>query len=291
MFKKRKALNMENKCYQIILKVPYKIREKVEDFLYDHILKGWETIEKKFKIYFILYLAENSPELNLLEKFLEDNPEIDVEYKLLKEVNWEEVWKAGFKPLKIGKNLVVIAPWEKYKANPSEVVIIIEPAQAFGTGHHPTTKMMLENIEIFKNEIKDSDLKIIDIGCGTGILSIACAKLFKNPIIFAIDIDDLAIYACKENAVLNKVEEKIYIQKDIPQEKFHLILANIGYRELKNLAEAIKNCSEKGSHVFLSGILTASAQDIINIYQNLGYELIKHQKENEWSFLWLILKN
>ncbi len=282
---------MENKYYQIILKVPYKKREKVEDFLYQYIQKGWETVEKKFRVYFILYLTENSPELNLLEEFLKDHPEIDMEYKLLKEINWEEIWKAGFKPLKIGKNLVIVAPWEKYRANPSEIVIIIEPAQAFGTGHHPTTKMMLENIEIFKNEIRDSDLKVIDIGCGTGILSIACAKLFKNSTIFAIDIDDLAISACKENVTLNKVEKKIYIQKDIPQEKFHLILANIGYRELKKLTNTIRNCSQKDSHVFLSGFLTADAQNMINIYQNLGYKLIKHQKENEWSFLWFVFKN
>ncbi|PMP67619.1 MAG: hypothetical protein C0190_02955, partial [Thermodesulfobacterium geofontis] len=95
---------------------------------------------KKFRVYFILYLTENSSELNLLEEFLKDHPEIDMEYKLLKEINWKEIWKAGFKPLKIGKNLVIVAPWEKYRANPSEIVIIIEPAQAFGTGHHPIPK-------------------------------------------------------------------------------------------------------------------------------------------------------
>ncbi len=282
---------MENRIYQIILKVPYTKREKVEEFLYENIHKGWETIEKKFRVYFVFYLNEGSPELEILEKFLAQDLEIDVEYKLLKEKNWEELWKANFKPLKIGKNLVVIAPWEKYKANSSEIIIVIEPAQAFGTGHHPTTKMMLENIEIFKNEVADKNLKIIDIGCGTGILSIACAKLFKNSTIFAIDIDDLAIEACKENAVLNKVDGKINIQKSVPEEKFHLILANIGYRELKNLAKTIRNCSQRDSHVFLSGILTSDAEDIIELYQNLGYELIKHQKENEWSFLWFQLKN
>jgi ribosomal protein L11 methyltransferase len=280
---------MENRIYQVILKVPYTKKDKVEDFLYEHIHKGWETIEKKFRVYFIFYLKEASPELALLEEFLAKDLEIDVEYKLLKEENWEEIWKAHFKPLKIGKSLVIIPPWEKYKTSPYEVVVIIEAGQAFGTGHHPTTKMMLENIEIFKEKIKDSNLKIIDIGCGTGILSIACAKLFKNSIIFAIDIDNLAIEASKENAILNKVEDKLIIQKEIPQEKFHLILANIGYREIKNLAKIIKNCSQIGSHVFLSGFLNTDAVNIINIYQNMGYSLIKHQKENEWSFLWLKL--
>lgn len=280
---------MKNKIYQVILKVPYTKKEKVEDFLYAHIQKGWETIEKKFRVYFILYLNEESPELALLEEFLEKNSEINVEYKLLKEENWEEIWKAHFKPLKIGKYLVIIPPWEKYEPNPYEVVVIIEAGQAFGTGHHPTTKMMLENIEIFKERIKDTNLKIIDIGCGTGILSIACAKLFKNSTIFAIDIDELAIEASKENAILNKVEDKIIIQKEIPQEKFHLILANIGYREIKNLAPIIKSCSQIGSHVFLSGFLNTDAVNIINIYQNMGYSLIKHQRENEWSFLWLKL--
>jgi len=280
---------MENKIYQIILKVPYAKKEKVEDFLYEYIHKGWETVKEKFRVYFVFYLEEGSPELALLEEFLEKNLDINIEYKLLKEEKWEEIWKAHFKPLKIGKSLVIIPPWEKYEPSPSETIITIEVGQAFGTGHHPTTKMMLENIEIFKERIKNSDLKILDIGCGTGILSIACAKLFKNSAIFGIDIDDLAIEASKENAILNKVEGKIVFQKETPQEKFHLIFANIGYREIKNLAKTIKSCSQIGSHVFLSGFLTIDATDIVNIYQNMGYSLIKHQKESEWSFLWLKL--
>lgn len=279
--------------WQITLKVPKNLAETVEDFLYTHISQGWQTIEINSEFLFIIYLEEKSQKLEDLKKFLVIYPQIQIESRVLKEENWEEKWKVNFKPLKIGKKIIILPPWEDYNPINQEIIIIIEPGQAFGTGHHPTTQMMLKNIEIFKEKIQTpyETLKVLDLGCGTGILAIACAKIFKNCLIWAVDIDILAIKACKKNAFLNKVIDKIKIQRKIPKEKFHLILVNIGYKEIIALINSIRFLSQKGTHLFLTGFLKEDAQKIIEKYQKIGYRVLKQDIRKEWGFLWMVFQD
>jgi len=260
---------------------------KVEDALYELAPRGWETVESQGVVTFKVYLKEGDPEIENIEKFLAKHPDLEVSYKGLKEENWAEIWKTNFRPLKVGKSLVILPPWESYQPAASEITIIVEPAQAFGTGHHPTTQMMLEAIEEY---FKDNPIpsKVLDLGCGTGILGITCLKLSPNSQVWAIDIDEEALKACKKNAKLNDVEDRIFVSSEFPKVSFDLILANIGFRELERLSKKIKDLSiPEKTDVFLSGVLQEDLDALEKVYLNLGFTPIKKRALKEWGFLWM----
>lgn len=281
--------------YQLNIIASKNKESEVEEILYDLVSQGWETLSEENFVIFRIYLEEiNFKENKLikdLEKALAKHLDVRLEYVLVEEKNWVEIWRESFRPLEVGETLVIVPPWISPETFGEKRVILIEPGQAFGTGHHSTTQMMLKNIEIFCKGIpSERELYILDLGCGTGILGIACAKLIPNSKIWAVDIDEEAIRACYLNVSLNKVENQIIITTEIPDLKFDLILANIGYKELKNLAPRITELADKGkTTLFLSGILNEDADEIKKIYENLNFKLIKKDQDKEWTFLWFEL--
>ncbi|QER41403.1 50S ribosomal protein L11 methyltransferase [Thermodesulfobacterium sp. TA1] len=276
--------------YEIAVKAPKDKEEEIEEFFYQRLSQGWETSYQEDEVVFKFYFKEDSPELEEIEKALAKYPFVEIEYRLLEEKNWAEIWKANFKPLKVGRHLWVVPPWEKGFSSQGEVIIWIEPGQAFGTGHHPTTQMMLEHIELFSlTKEKEYPYKVLDLGCGTGILAITCAKLLPKAQVWAVDIDEEAIKACLDNLKLNQVEGRVLVGTKVPVEKFDLIIANIGYRELKNLAPKVVELSEKDkTNLFLTGILNEDSEEIVKLYESLGYRLFSQKSLKEWSFLWMI---
>ncbi len=142
----------------LTLKMPKELAESVEEEFYSHGNLSWETEELEeevqFKFYFPITLKpEDEIKLSFLEKLSAKYEKIISQYTLLKEENWEIIWKYYFKPLRIGKKLLVLPPWEEIVPEEGLIPIYIDPGQAFGTGHHPTTKLMLENLEFFLEEI------------------------------------------------------------------------------------------------------------------------------------------
>lgn len=281
--------------YQLNIIVAKDKESEVEEILYELVSQGWETLSKEDFVIFRIYLEEmnfnESKMVKDLEKALAKYLEVKLEYVLVEEKNWVEIWKESFKPVEVGEALVIVPPWIDPQTFSGKKVILIEPGQAFGTGHHATTQMMLKNIEVFSKGIpSEEELCILDLGCGTGILGIVCAKLFPKARVWAVDIDEEAIRACTFNADLNKVRDQIITTTEIPDLKFDLILANIGYKELKNLASRIREAADKGkTTLFLSGILNEDAEEIRRIYENLDFKLIKKDQDKEWAFLWLEL--
>lgn len=277
------------------LSVEKELAPFLEEEFYNFGGFSWETEEKKDKVYFKFYFPitlkkEDEEKLRFLEGLSAKYQGLSTEYALVKEENWEEIWKYHFKPLRIGKRLVILPPWEEPPSEEGLIPIYIDPGQAFGTGHHPTTQLVLENLEIYLEEIcKKEEPLILDMGCGTGILGIASILLCPRAKVFAIDIDELALFACKKNAEINQVLGRMIILKSLPEEdnlKFHLILANIGFKELRNLSSLFLKVSlPKKTILLLSGVLKEDLKELKEYYESLGFQRLKTQISKGWSLL------
>jgi len=283
------------------LTVSKDIADQIEEELYDVAKSGWEYKEKDLEVEYRFYIPlkleeEESNLLEYLNTLSQKYEGVRLKPSLQPKERWEEIWKYNFPPLRVGRRLLILPPWEAEGVNVDEeerrVKIVIYPGQAFGTGHHATTQLMLENLEEFLEEKCYEPLRVIDMGCGTGILSIAVAKLCPQAKILAVDIDDLALHATQENAEKNDVLNKIIILKEIPDEekvnKFNLILANIGHKELKALAPLFKELSKpEETYLMLSGFLKEDCEEIFRHYYQLGFKKVKSRFLREWGFLML----
>ncbi len=271
----------------------------IEEELYSLARSGWEYEERDleviFKFYFPLNLEKKDSDLlEHLHSLSQKYDMVKVDLSLQPKERWEEIWKYNFPPLKVGKRLLVLPPWEEEEKEEGRVKVIIYPGQAFGTGHHATTQLMLENLDEFLEGKEDKPLRVLDMGCGSGILAIAVAKLCPKASILAVDIDELALSATYENAERNKVLSQVKIAKEVPEEerdkKFDLILANIGQKELKALSLLFKELSKPGdTYLMLSGFFKEDAEDIFRQYFQLGFKKVKSQFLREWGFLMLRL--
>jgi ribosomal protein L11 methyltransferase len=271
----------------------------IEEELYSLARSGWEYEERDleviFKFYFPLNLEKKDSDLLEHLHSLSQKYEVaKVELSLQSKEKWEEIWKYNFPPLKVGKRLLVLPPWEEGEEDEARIKIIIYPGQAFGTGHHATTQLMLENLDEFLEGKEDKPLRVLDMGCGSGILAIAVAKLCPKASILAVDIDELALSATYENAERNEVFSQVKIAKEVPEEErdknFDLILANIGQKELKALSPLFKELSKPDeTYLMLSGFFKEDTEDIFRHYFQLGFKKVKSQSLREWGFLMLRL--
>jgi ribosomal protein L11 methyltransferase len=207
-----------------------------------------------------------------------------VEEKFLKEKNWNEDWEKKRKIIRVTDKIVIKPSFMKYKKKKDEIVLTIDPKMSFGTGEHASTKLMLRLIEkyISKND------KVLDIGGGTGILSIASAKLGASKIV-AVDNDEWSYKNCTENCKVNGVRDNVKIRfgevSAVKEKNFDLVLANIQKNILLELAPQIGEKVKKEGVVLLSGLLIKDKNDVIKEYRKLGLEFLKSLRDKEWIAL------
>lgn len=198
------------------------------------------------------------------------------------DADWKDVWKQYYKPLHIGRHIVVKPSWEPYDKRPQDVIIELDPGMAFGTGAHATTYMCLEMLEkyIHKNS------SVIDIGTGSGILAIASALLGAERIL-GVDINADAVLVAKENVAKNGLAGKIEIQKsDLLQNvsrQCDIAVANIIADVVLMLTPDIHHILKKNGIYIVSGILQEREQEVIHSAEELGYTVIKVLHRDEWS--------
>lgn len=195
--------------------------------------------------------------------------------------NWNEEWEKNyFKPLVIGNDVVVRAPFHHdYPACKHE--IIIEPNMAFGTGNHETTSQVME----FMLEIDFKDKSVLDMGCGTGILAILAGQLGAHTIT-AIDIDHWAYEAVVENSVLNNVPQIKAIRGDaslLGDEMFDVVLANIQKNIILSDLPAYVKVMKPGAVIVISGFYEDDLADILPVANELGLVFRKKRVRNNWT--------
>jgi len=213
-----------------------------------------------------------------------------IAYKLVRDQNWMEAWKANYQPLKIGRNLIVLPAWVDPSLAEGRIPIIISPDMAFGTGTHPSTQLCMLALE--KYGVKHMD--VIDIGTGSGILSIEAAKLGANRIL-GVDNDPDAIPSAINNAMLNGVADKILFEvgthTDVLNRTDGLsqsprVIANILSPILANmLSTGLADLLSPSGLLFLGGVLEHQAQGLADHARTLGLSLRETLQQEDWVVL------
>ena len=211
-----------------------------------------------------------------------DLGEAKVEHEKMHEEDWANTWKQYYKPTKVGEKIVVKPIWEEYEAKEGDLIIELDPGMAFGTGTHETTSMCIQQLEKYVKQ----DSKVFDIGCGSGILAIAAAKLGANDVL-AVDLDEVAVKVSKENIELNKVEDKVKALHgnlmEVVSDKADIVVANIIADIIKILAKDIKNFMKDDAVFISSGIIHAKVDEVKASLEENGLEIIEVQSLGEWN--------
>ncbi|TYQ12911.1 UNVERIFIED_CONTAM: ribosomal protein L11 methyltransferase [Acetivibrio alkalicellulosi] len=194
--------------------------------------------------------------------------------------DWSTSWKKYYKPFHLTDRLVVKPTWESYEKKDREIVIQLDPGMAFGTGTHETTSMCAVLLEKY---IKHDDI-VIDVGCGTGILSIIASKLGALNVT-AIDIDQVAVNITKENCKINNVENIHAVKgvlNDIDKSKAHVIVANIIANVVIDLSYSIIEYLKNDGLFITSGIIKERKQEVIDEYEKKGFSVEEVKENGEW---------
>ncbi|MCL1926411.1 MAG: 50S ribosomal protein L11 methyltransferase [Syntrophorhabdaceae bacterium] len=200
---------------------------------------------------------------------------------------WAEKWKEHFKAQKIGQRLVIKPSWEEYPAKENDVVLTVDPGQAFGTGTHETTRMCLRFIESAFTSDASPPRSVLDIGTGTGILGIAAAMLGAKQVL-GIDTDSVAVEVAGKNAELNGVADVFRVEGTIFEaihEKFDLVLGNLISEILIDLAELISARCAPGGRLVLSGIINEKSGSVVKEFSNHQMKLADETIDGEWTAL------
>lgn len=199
--------------------------------------------------------------------------------------DWSSSWKVHFKPLRIGKRLLIVPTWEDVVEVPGDLVLRIDPGMAFGTGGHETTRLCLELLEqIMENRVPTSSPSLLDLGTGSGILAMA-ASLLGCGRILALDIDPDAVTVARENLALNHLSDSIECGTaplESLTEKYDIILANILAEELVRLASYLADRLQPGGSLILSGILAEKEQLVRQGFNNLPIQYCRTVCDGEW---------
>lgn len=210
--------------------------------------------------------------------------------KNVKEEDWANNWKKYFKPFSVGKQIIVKPSWEKWEEKTDRTILEIDPGHIFGTGTHETTQLCIELIEKYLHQ---GD-QVLDIGCGSGILSIASILLGAETA-EAVDIDPNAVEIAYENAERNKISKNQYqvqagnileeehLDYQYQGKRFDLVEANIVADVIVALSPRIPNYLKQGGYLIASGIITERLEDVYQAMEKNGLNPVETLTKKDWA--------
>lgn len=209
------------------------------------------------------------------------------------EDEWRDVWKQFFRATRVGRSFIVRPSWDPGAITTEDRVIDLDPGRAFGTGGHATTRLVIRLAEELEREHPPHEAgapvrRFLDLGCGSGILSIAAALLWPAAAGLAVDVDPEATACTQENLERNHVTTVTVATGDLSvagASTFEVILANIQADVLLPLALALHGRVAPGGHAVLSGLLSKDVPAIVDAYTAAGFALRQREDDDEWSGL------
>jgi ribosomal protein L11 methyltransferase len=229
------------------------------------------SLQKKFRI--------------ILCRFKSEFPALELHYTTSKvrEENWNNAWEQQTGIVVATSHIIIKPSWTKLPIqHRNKTILHIDPKMSFGTGHHETTRLSLSLLEQFIHP----GMRVLDFGCGTGVLGIASIKLGAHSV-FAIDNDPWAIENARENVKRNHVQNNMKIclgsVSAIPRIKYDLLIANIDYLTITRFIKSFSIRILKNGFILFSGILTSDLPELLHVMKNRSLVPLEIRNENEWS--------
>ena len=284
----------DERIWRLDLDVDECDREPSTALLFELAPFGWEELEPApGRVLFRLHFEDPGRAGEVAQAMQARFPGAHADQASTPRRNWALAWREFFTAVPCGEDFLVIPPWMvAERPCPERVAIVIEPKTAFGTGHHDTTAFCLQALsELFHSGRAAAGMRFLDLGTGSGILAIGCAKLGLSGI--GLDIDPLAVENALENREINGVARAVQVAEGgvealdrlAGDERFDVILANILAEPLMELAPALAKRLKPGGCLVLSGLLRIQAPAVSKAYTDLGFPSPRAIEGGEWAAL------
>jgi ribosomal protein L11 methyltransferase len=205
-------------------------------------------------------------------------------FQVLKEEEWAHAWKKSYRPLRMGVRLMIVPSWWEFTPEPGDLIIELDPGMAFGTGLHPTTRMCVEALEL----IAQPGQQVLDMGAGSGILSIAAARLGASSVL-AVEKDALAANIARENVTRNDVQHVVRVETgslEVVSGQFDLLLINILAEVIVSLVnDGLLQHLKAGGRFIAAGIVEDRAADVVSAIEAHGAVIVERRQQKDWVTL------